>query len=107
MSDLKSKDGQDIEKGDNVSAPVSEPNPPTRPTTVDHGQVSRRGAQRRGEKAPEFGRSAQHLPTGTIPSCQVEQVVTDEDQVRNLDAKGAKTAPAVVFTDQNNENSGT
>ncbi len=36
-------------------------------------------------------------------SVQVEQIVTDEDQARNLDAKGAKHAPAVVFTDQNNK----
>ncbi|KAL2429960.1 hypothetical protein ABEF95_013528 [Exophiala dermatitidis] len=34
---------------------------------------------------------------------QVEQIVTDEKQARNLDAKGASHAPAVVFHDQNNK----
>jgi len=34
---------------------------------------------------------------------KVEQIVTDEDQARNLDAKGTNHAPAVVFTDQNNK----
>ncbi|EXJ90507.1 hypothetical protein A1O1_03610 [Capronia coronata CBS 617.96] len=34
---------------------------------------------------------------------KVEQLVTDEEQARNLNAKGASHAPAVVFTDQNNK----
>ena len=34
---------------------------------------------------------------------QVEKVVTDEEEARNLDAKGASHAPAVLFTDQNNK----
>ncbi|EXJ80963.1 hypothetical protein A1O3_07251 [Capronia epimyces CBS 606.96] len=34
---------------------------------------------------------------------KVEQIVTDEDQARSLDAKGARHAPAVVYTDQNNK----
>lgn len=38
-----------------------------------------------------------------VAPCQVEQIVTDEDEARNLDAKGASHAPAVVFTDQNNK----
>jgi len=34
---------------------------------------------------------------------QVEQIITDEQEARELDAKGARHAPAVVFHDQNNK----
>ncbi|ETN41752.1 uncharacterized protein HMPREF1541_03689 [Cyphellophora europaea CBS 101466] len=32
---------------------------------------------------------------------QVEELVTDDTRAKEIDAKGAKSAPAVVFTDQN------
>ncbi|KIX02329.1 uncharacterized protein Z518_08270 [Rhinocladiella mackenziei CBS 650.93] len=34
---------------------------------------------------------------------KVEQIITDEEEARKLDAKGASHAPAVVFTDQNDK----
>jgi Hypervirulence associated proteins TUDOR domain len=33
--------------------------------------------------------------------CKVEELVTDDARAKEIDAKGAKSAPAVVFTDQN------
>jgi len=39
----------------------------------------------------------------SLSPLQVEQIITDEEEARNLGAKGASHAPSVVFTDQNNK----
>jgi len=63
MSDIKSKGGKPIEKGDSVYTPI-------------------RGGKHEGK---------------------VDKVVTDEEEARDLTAKGASHAPAVSFIDQNNK----
>lgn len=81
MSDIKSKGGATIEKGDTVSTPVSSllVNPITyQILTV----LQYRGGKHEGK---------------------VEQIVTDDKEAQNLGAKGTNHAPAVVFTDQNNK----
>ncbi|KAJ9606927.1 hypothetical protein H2200_008938 [Cladophialophora chaetospira] len=96
MSEIKSKGGAPIEKGDTVSTPILT------------ATVPRRKARRRGEKLVVFvGSPVRDSGASLIPLFvlnQVEEIVASEDEAQKLEnAKGAGHAPAVVFTDQNNK----
>ncbi|OCT51092.1 hypothetical protein CLCR_09287 [Cladophialophora carrionii] len=78
MSELKSKGGATIEKGDTVSTPVSIPS----------------SLRKVGRCLLEQYRGGKHEG----------EIITSEKQAKQLEnAKGAGHAPAVVFTDQNNK----
>ncbi|KEF63727.1 uncharacterized protein A1O9_01705 [Exophiala aquamarina CBS 119918] len=57
----------------------------------------------KGGATIEKGDTVETPYRGGTHTGKVEQIITDEDEARNLDAKGASHAPAVVFTDQNNK----
>jgi len=55
----------------------------------------------KGGEIIEKGDTVQTPFRGGKHEGKVEELVTDDARAKEIDAKGAKSAPAVVFTDQN------